>query len=102
MIEPTDEMVHAFMRGYADADDGSSDVILNRTAERAGLAAVLALVERDYVMRFRPCGVVFVEKRPDHWPQSPCAKPRGHENGPDTDWKRREHSNGTFKWPVDP
>lgn len=61
MIEPTDEMVHAFMRGYAAADDGSSDVILNWTAERAGLAAVLALVERDYDVRaarqsLPPCG----------------------------------------------
>lgn len=47
MIEPTDEMVHAFIRGYADADDGSSEVILNWAAERAGLAAVLAIVDRD-------------------------------------------------------
>lgn len=30
----------------------------------------------------------------------PCSKPDGHENGPDTDWKREWHSNGMFKWPV--
>jgi hypothetical protein len=31
---------------------------------------------------------------------APCIKPAGHENGPDTDWKRNFHSNGMFKWPV--
>lgn len=47
MIEVTHQMVHAFIRGYADADDGSSKVILENTAERAGIAAVLALYLRQ-------------------------------------------------------
>jgi ribosome-binding protein aMBF1 (putative translation factor) len=47
MIELTDEMVTAFMRAYAEADDGSAKVILEDAAERAGLAAVLTIVERD-------------------------------------------------------
>ena len=47
MIEPTQEMVHAFIRAYAQADDGSARVILEDTAEKAGLAAALAIAERD-------------------------------------------------------
>jgi hypothetical protein len=54
-IKPTDEMVRAFMRAYADADDGSSQVILSDAAEKAGIAAVLAVVERDY-RTVRICG----------------------------------------------
>ena len=33
--------------------------------------------------------------------QALCAKPRGHEHGPDTDWKRDYHSNGLLRWRVD-
>jgi len=33
-------------------------------------------------------------------PQDPCRKPKGHEDGPETDWKRDYHSNGLLKWPV--
>lgn len=43
---------------------------------------------------FIPCGAVYDEKTP------PCSKPADHENGPDTDWKRHLHSNGTWKWPA--
>lgn len=42
MIEPTDEMVAAFRTAYADA------IIAGEPPNRAGLAAVLAIVERDY------------------------------------------------------
>jgi transcriptional regulator with XRE-family HTH domain len=41
-----------------------------------------------------PCGATYDN-------QPPCRKPAGHENGPDTDWKRDLHSNGQFKWPVE-
>jgi hypothetical protein len=54
VIKPTDEMVREFMRAYAEADDGSSEVILHDKAEKAGLAAVLAIVERDYRVELRP------------------------------------------------
>lgn len=56
MIEPTDEMIEAYelaRRGYwdrlIDADEGAGvRVAAHRmAAEKAGLAAVLALVERD-------------------------------------------------------
>lgn len=33
--------------------------------------------------------------------QQPCSKPKGHEHGPATDWKRDLHSNGLLKWQVD-
>lgn len=46
MIEPTDEMVAAFERAVDFA--ASDEVTIHRRAYRAGLAAVLALVERDY------------------------------------------------------
>jgi hypothetical protein len=47
------------------------------------------------------CGAIYEDPRPDRPAQHPCIKPAGHENGPDTDWKRHLHSNGTWKWPVD-
>lgn len=50
MIEVTNEMVRAFIQGYCAADDDSPEVILGDKAERAGLAAVLAIAERDYQM----------------------------------------------------
>lgn len=43
------------------------------------------------------CGAVFPAKPG----QAPCRKRRGHEDGPDTDWKRDYHSNGLLKWRVD-
>lgn len=33
--------------------------------------------------------------------QEPCQKPKGHEHGPATDWKRGYHSNGLLKWRAD-
>lgn len=44
MIEPTDEMREAFERAFEFATSGD-EVVINRRAIRAGLAAVLALVE---------------------------------------------------------
>ncbi|MEU4558398.1 hypothetical protein AB0F72_08410 [Actinoplanes sp. NPDC023936] len=45
------------------------------------------------------CGAVYDD--PDgRLNPPPCLKAAGHENGPDTDWKRHYHSNGDFKWPV--
>ena len=46
------------------------------------------------------CGAVYADPRGDRPPQDPCGKRRGHENGPETDWKRGYHSNGSLKWPV--
>lgn len=43
------------------------------------------------------CGAVF----PLAPGQALCGKPRGHEDGPDTDWKHDYHSNGLLKWRVD-
>lgn len=43
MIEPTDEMIRAF-------DLAMTDVCLEEDETRRGLAAVLALVERDYAV----------------------------------------------------
>jgi hypothetical protein len=74
VIEPTDEMVHAFMRGYADADDGSPEVILNWTAERAGLAAVLAIVARDHVILPRGAQALCCGEHPEvpvRWGECP-------------------------------
>lgn len=48
------------------------------------------------------CGAVYDDPRPGpQRPVAPCIKAAGHENGPDTDWKRHLHSNGTFKWPME-
>jgi hypothetical protein len=47
VIEPTDEMREAFERAFEFATSGD-EVVISRRAIRAGLAAVLALVERDF------------------------------------------------------
>jgi hypothetical protein len=44
------------------------------------------------------CGACY--EGPTNLAVPPCIKVAGHENGPDTDWKRHYHSNGNFKWPV--
>ncbi len=57
-----------------------------------GRLAELALAEvaKNY------CGAVY--EPPDGRPTPPpCGKKPGHEHGPDTDWKRNMHSNGTLK-----
>ncbi len=48
MIPVTDEMREAFERAFefATSDD---EVVINRRAIRAGLAAVIAIVERDHL-----------------------------------------------------
>lgn len=46
------------------------------------------------------CGAVWVDPRGGRPIPPPCGKQPGHENGPDTDWKRDYHSNGSWKWPV--
>jgi hypothetical protein len=56
VVEVTNEMVYAFAEAYSKADDGSSKTILGGLAERAGIAAVLAIVERDWNMQPRPAG----------------------------------------------
>lgn len=47
------------------------------------------------------CGALYDWQADGHpgGPQPPCTKPIGHEDGPRTDFKREEHSNGHFKWP---
>ena len=55
MIEPTDEMRDSFQRAY-DAASATDGFNFREDAEiqlDAGLAAVLAIVERDYAVRFR-------------------------------------------------
>lgn len=54
MIEATGEMVAAFIRAYAAADDGSVGVVLDDVAERAGVTAILAIVERDHFVIPKP------------------------------------------------
>lgn len=70
MIEPTDEMVEAFVASGVD----ESEFLLADT--RAGLAAVLALVERDYELTPipPPCGV----SGPDGLTCQRNPKHRGH------------------------
>ena len=51
MIEPTDEMVAAFDSGYRTKDPHAVRPI---PSVRAGLAAVLAIVERDWNMQPNP------------------------------------------------
>lgn len=86
-MEVTDEMVRAFMRAYAEADDGSAKVILEDAAEKAGLAAVLAIAERDMV-RPGPC----TQSAPGLWegvPPVTCTLLAGHAGG---------HTNGVTSW----
>lgn len=47
------------------------------------------------------CGAVFIDPNGRRPSPPPCTKPPGHENGPETDWKRGYHSNGSFKWPIE-
>jgi hypothetical protein len=63
VIEPTDEMIAAFEQA-AERPVGRNSL--------AGLAAVLAIVERDY----EP---IRCDKQ--SWAGHRCTKPRGHENG---------------------
>jgi hypothetical protein len=105
VIDPTDEMVKAFERHFFTCFR-DEDV-------RDALAAVLAIVERDYDVLPIPaeatspeqeeiCGAIYIDPdRSDRPPVAPCGKSLGHENGPTTDWKRGFHSNGMFKWPVE-
>lgn len=58
MIEPTDEMIIAWRNAMkaAAAEAVKAGAPLGRSQEiaRAGLAAVLAIVERDYAVERRP------------------------------------------------
>lgn len=76
MIEPTDEMYEAFELAAWPKPDSETIHI------REGLAAVLAIVERDYEPR--RC-----DKRA--WAGQVCVKPRGHESG--------HESRGGVVWP---
>lgn len=49
MIEPTDEMIEAFNRGKSAGGMGTGTA-----GPGPGIAAVLAIVERDYDLRPRP------------------------------------------------
>lgn len=53
MVSVSDEAVRAFIKAYNSADDGSVEVILDCVAEKAGIAAVLALAARDLAALFR-------------------------------------------------
>jgi hypothetical protein len=54
VIEPTDEMVRAFGEAWHAADEQMGTAGPDGFRRRAGLAAVLALVERDYRIELRP------------------------------------------------
>jgi hypothetical protein len=60
VIEPTDEMIDAFRAAFNQAatDRAASGASFIEGSEitRAGLAAVLAIVERDYEVLPRPLG----------------------------------------------
>jgi hypothetical protein len=53
VIEPTDEMVEAYGRAVWPTPRSKSDAETTRARRRAGLAAVLAIVERDRCMQPR-------------------------------------------------
>jgi hypothetical protein len=53
VIEPTDEMVEAYGRAVWSTPRSKSDAETTRARRRAGLAAVLAIVERDRCMQPR-------------------------------------------------
>lgn len=95
MIEPTDEMVRAF----SDADFsecGNAD--WEDEHVRIGLAAVLAIVERDYDVRRRndwpidcaKCLVFIAPWSPDEWPRQKAMTHIRPGGGPD--WEaNRDH-----------
>lgn len=96
VIEPTDEMAEAGWAALPVSAQESGGIDLDDM--KAVLAAALALVEPEVL-----CGAVYIDPRGgDRPPQDPCGKRRGHENGPETDWKRGFHSNGMLKWLVEP
>lgn len=83
MIEPTDEMVTAFMRAAAETPvQVAGRELLNA---RAGLAAVLAIVARDHCLERR--GHVFHPLAKDQSPKwrcnrvTRCVLPDGHDGG---------------------
>ncbi len=63
--------------------------------------AAAEMVEENTDEDWEECGAVYVDPdRPDRPAQAPCGKRVRHWLGPDTDWKRDYHSNGSLKWPV--
>jgi hypothetical protein len=60
------------------------DAYLGAKTSPAGLAAVLAIVERDYVVMRREC-----EEEPAGDPDTRCIEPGGHV-GPHRAWRSRE------------
>ena len=71
MIEITEEMREAFARKY-EADDGTAEG--GERALLSGLAAVLAIVERDYSLRPATCEAM----QENDWAVI-CELPRGHK-----------------------
>lgn len=71
MIEPTDETRETFARAM-EADDGTAEG--GERALLSGLAAVLALVERDYDVQPATCDVMNRGA-----PGAYCELPRGHD-----------------------
>lgn len=71
MTEPTDEMIRAF----SDADfSGCGNADWEDSHVRIGLAAVLAIVERDYDVRKALC----MQSNPQDW-GALCELWRGHD-----------------------
>ena len=60
MIEPTDEMLAAFLAAWDDENriinESGAEFVEVGQRDRAGLTAVLAIVERDYEIKRRVCG----------------------------------------------
>lgn len=111
----TDDILHRALADLTEHPDSSANEIARRLGIRDDRLIFKVLDNAAYDGRCQRsrtgsggpwrweanCGAVYVDPRPgDHRPQPPCIKAAGHENGPDTDWKRHLHSNGQLKWPV--
>lgn len=68
----------------------------------AGLTAADTLDDEDDDGPQEPrvlCGAIYIDPTNTSNPSPPpCIKALGHQNGPDTDWKRDYHSNGSWSW----
>lgn len=90
MIEPTDEMVQAFRHAFneeaAKMAATAPDFIEGGVITKAGLAAVLAIVERDWDVRKPLC----LQSNPHDW-SAPCELWDGHDGEHRAEVRKRVH-----------